>query len=271
MRNLSISLAPDVAMEFVRIPAGGFLMGSRGYNALEEPVHRVQISLGFYLGVTPVTQAQFAVWTEEQAIEHENEFSGKPQNPAESVDWNQALAYCEWLTRCNSREYKAGSPSTYRATGIPLGYFAGLPSEAQWEHACRGGAEQNTEYHSGDGEAALAEVGWYQANAKGQTQPIGKKAFNGFGLYDMHGSVEEWCQDAWDADNYKFGVDGVCDPVAVADEKSGIYPIRVIRGGSWFNSAGDCRSAYRNRSVIPVGNQGFRVGLFAGTKMVITI
>jgi formylglycine-generating enzyme required for sulfatase activity len=146
-------------MAFRRIPKGSFRMGSRGYYAEEEPNHRVRITEDFWMAETPVTQAQFAIGTQAAGIDHTNHFDGRADNPAENMDWHQAVAYCAWLTETKSPTFPAGFST------------AALPSEAQWEYACRAGAE--TEYHSGDGEEALARVGWHDEEwGVGSTHPV---------------------------------------------------------------------------------------------------
>ena len=138
----------------------------------------------------------------------------------------------------------------------------GLPTEAQWEHACRAGTE--TEYHTGDGEAALAEAGWYAGNSGGEPHPVGEKEANRWGLYDLHGNVWEWCRDAWDRDAYKKRPDGVADPEGSPEEAGEQAPVRrVLRGGFWNGRATWCRSSSRNWrwAVVRSPNYGFRVCL----------
>lgn len=242
-------------MDFRLLPAGKFRMGARGYDASEEPIHTVRITRPFYMGVYPVTQAQFRVWTTVAEIQHKNGFSGdnRCRHPAENLDWLQASAFCIWLNETHSESF-------------PAGYHAGLPTEAQWEYACRAGSD--TDYHTGDGKTALAVAGWYAGNAESETHPVGTRAANAFGLYDMHGNVWEWCLDAWDADAYKQRISGICDPMVTASDvrTTEENADRVIRGGSWFNSAGFCRASYRFgwRPVFRDWNRGFRVCLFFG-------
>ncbi len=212
-----------VSMAFRCIPAGTFLMGSRGYYTREEPIHSVTLS-EFWLAETPVTQAQFALWTEAEKIDHKNHFEGRPDHPAENMDWHQAENFCDWLTKTKSAEFPAAD------------WTAALPTEAQWEYACR--AKTVTEYHSGDGEAALATAGWYGRNSD-STKPVAGKQANDFGLYDMHGNVLEWCRDHFAGNAYRRRIQGVCDPFV----DDGVY--RAVRGGSWFVSARLVRSAYR--------------------------
>ena len=284
----SLALPGGVPMRFCRIPAGEFRMGARGFSPDEEPVHRVRIVEDFWLGETPVTQAQFAVWTKAERINHENKFAGKPDHPAENVGWCQAVRFCDWLTRTKSREFPVGHT------------MACLPTEAEWEYACRSGTE--TDYHTGDGEAALAEAGWCGEELGGNgapppvekrtpnansllgliqrgvvsTYPVEKGKPNGYGLHGMHGNVREWCHDPWDADAYRKRADGVEDPgqaLRDAGYAAGIAWLtndpsrRVFRGGSWRDSAEWCRSASRGRGNSDELNWriGCRICLVRGT------
>ena len=272
------AVAPPITMGFNRIPAGKFLMGSRGHFPQEEPVHEVEITQDFYLGVYPVTQAQFRQWTQSENIDHQNEFEGKDDHPAESMDWQQARQFCDWLMSQENAK-----------TIIPQGYRARLPTEAEWEYACASwhdgaqhpehtGARRYTEYHTGDGDGALREAGWYgyyadrgNMTAEG-TQPVGQFQANQFGLHDMHGNVFEWCLDAWDSDAYRTRASSVCNPL-IGDSSGRVFDpfdvqsddaFRVLRGGSWGGQATGCRAAYRfgYRPGNRFGIYGFRVGLF---------
>jgi formylglycine-generating enzyme required for sulfatase activity len=247
-----LQLSDRVAMSFQLIPADSFQMGSRGEYADEEPTHTVRITQPFYLGTFPVTQREFEIWTQAATVKHENHFSGKPSHPAENMDWNEATSFCDWL-------------SAEHNDHLPPGFVATLPTEAQWEYACRAGTE--TEYYTGDGEAALAEAGWFDENSGEQTHPVGELAPNAFGLYDMHGNVDEWCRDVWDDDAYKKRVDGVADPMVRSEDVEEEDPDRVFRGGSWFGSARGCRSAFRfrDRPGDRITFLGFRVCLVPGS------
>jgi formylglycine-generating enzyme required for sulfatase activity len=261
------TLPGGATMAFRLIPAGSFRMGSRGESPDEEPIHRVRIKEPFWLAETPVTQAQFAEWTAAEGVEHENGFPGHPDRPAESMDWRQANACCAWLSQV--------IPAV-RGNGLPPGYsLFCLPTEAEWEYVCRAGTE--TDYHTGDGEAALAEAGWFDKNSGAETHPVGQKRANTFGLHDLHGNVWEWCHGVYDGDAYRRRVDGDADPgaeIRTADWEAGLSVLndpdddrlRVFRGGSWVSSAGWCRSAFRLgwRPVVRFGIRGFRVCLVRG-------
>ncbi|MCB1739037.1 MAG: formylglycine-generating enzyme family protein [Gammaproteobacteria bacterium] len=249
--GLTLRLGDGTSLSMCWIPRGEFRMGSRGKFPHEEPAHRVRITRAFYLGTYPVTQAQYALCDPG----HKNDFHGEDERPVDSVSWDAAHRFCEWLqARCAEQLEREGLS----------GHRFDLPSEAQWEYACRAGGEG--EYHSGDGEAALAEVGWFDGNSQRTTWPVGQKRANAFGLYDMHGNVWEWCRDAWDADAYRKRVDGVCDPEVTARMVGGEDPGRVVRGGGWGDTAAHCRAADRvsGRPSLRGRYLGFRVGLFPG-------
>lgn len=227
-------------MSFCQIPGGSFRMGSHGEYGDEEPVHWVTVR-EFWMGETPVTQKQYRVWTESEGLEHRNVFSGSDDLPAENMDWRKANRYCAWLTEV-IRPQMDGD------------WKVCLPTEAEWEYACRAGSE--TEYWSGDGEEALKRVGWYNKNSDKRTQPVGKLEGNRWGLKDMHGNVREWCHDVWEESGYRHRVDGDGDAGREAREwewGQGLEAMlqsvldRVRRGGSWSNSARFCRSASRFR------------------------
>ena len=255
------------------------MMGARGYRRDEEPVHEVEITKDFYLGIYPVTQAQFRARTQAQGIKHKNDFEGKDQHPAESLNWFEARQYCDWLMQLDNAHL------------IPEGFQARLPTEAEWEYACSAWQETEvgriyTEYHTGDGVGALQKAGWFGAfeddNQRNvldsSTQAAGLLTCNRHGLYDMHGNVWEWCLDAYVPGRYSVSPRLCCDPFCAGEKGSKADPCtlpldvpvnedggyRVRRGGSWDLHATDCRAAFRDRilPVFRVRYPGFRVGLF---------
>ncbi|MCP4455682.1 MAG: formylglycine-generating enzyme family protein, partial [Planctomycetes bacterium] len=202
-------------LKMIEIPSGEFEMGSEDGEDREKPVHPVKLQ-AFEISATPITQAQY------EAVMGTNpsEFKGADR-PVETVSWDDAKVFCERLTKMAKAS----------------GRVFTLPCEAQWEYACRAGS--TTRYCFGDDEAKLGEYAWYDKNSKGQTQPVGQKRPNDWGLYDMHGNVWEWVEDDWH-DNYRGApVDGR----AWVDNQRGAA--RVIRGGSWGSGARGCRSAIR--------------------------
>jgi formylglycine-generating enzyme required for sulfatase activity len=206
-------------MDFCRIPAGTFLMGKQGKQ------HQVTLTKDFYMARYPVTQA---LW---QAIMGNNPSHFKGENhPVETVSWKDAQKF---ITKLNERT----GESRYR-----------LPTEAEWEYACRSGSSGT--YCFGDGESLLGRYAWDCSNSNSKTHPVGEKKPNAWGLYDMHGNVREWCQD-W----YKeYSPGSVIDPVGPSSGTS-----RVNRGGGWYLDAGYCRSAYRDRNF--PGYRNDRIGL----------
>ncbi len=218
-KALVVDLGGGVKMDFVLIPAGSFMMGSpvagRDVFSDERPPHRVRITRPFYLGKYLVTQQQW------QAVMGSNpsHFKGA-NNPIENVPWAD---YQTFLEKLNAKA-PAGT-----------GKFQ-LPTEAQWEYACRAGS--TTRYCFGDDRSQLGQYAWYSANSGGTTHPVGRKKPNAWGLYDMHGNLWEWCSDWYDGGYYVHS--GTIDPAGPA-----LGTCRVIRGGAWSYDALDCRSAFR--------------------------
>jgi formylglycine-generating enzyme required for sulfatase activity len=285
-KKLAVDLGGGAKLELVLIPAGEFKMGSGesaeataaffnktyGENVLkadlfkdEHPQHRVRITKPFYLGTCHVTRGQFRQFVADSGYKTDAEkgdekgafgwdpdrktfgfnekyswrnvgFEQTDEHPVLNVSWNDAVAFCKWLSR------KEGN--TYR-----------LPTEAEWEYACRAGT--TTRYYSGDDPETLAEVGNVaDATAKAKfpawkhtikandgyvfTAPVGKFKPNAFGLYDMHGNALQWCAD-WHGKEY-YTTSPVDDPTGPDSGN-----VRVLRGGSWFYWPYSSRSANRFR------------------------
>ncbi len=260
------AITNSIGMNMVLIPAGKFLMGSpdKDMDAKgdETPPHPVRITRPFYLGVTEVTRGQFRQFVDEVAYQTEAEKEGKggygwndetkkfeknpryhwqnpgfeqtDAHPAVMVSWNDTVAFTRWLSRKQGKSYR-------------------LPTEAEWEYACRAGTR--TRFSNGDQLRGVVEVG----NAKDRTAtekqpswgttiaardgyvysaPVGRFQPNAFGLYDMHGNAEEWCSDGYDADYYQQSP--VDDPPGASRVSD-----KVIRGGAWYNIPPNTRSAGR--------------------------
>ena len=229
-RTLTLDLGGAVTMELVLIPAGEFMMGSpnseSGRESEEGPQHRVRITKPFYMGKYEVTQAQY----ERIMGKNPSKFKGA-SNPVEEVSWNDATEFCRKLSQRSGRKVR-------------------LPTEAEWEYACRAGS--TTRFCFGDNDNGLGNYAWYLINSGGKTHPVGAKRANAWGLHDMHGNVWEWCAD-WDG-LYPSGA--VSDPSGPRSGSS-----RVLRGGSWHAYGRHCRSAGRYGSG-PTGrcySLGFRV------------
>jgi formylglycine-generating enzyme required for sulfatase activity len=230
--NTNNIITNSIGMKLVYIPAGEFMMGSpsserfRGRD--EGPQHKVKISKSFYIGQTEVTQEQY------RAVMGTNpsHFQGD-KNPVEHVSWKDAMLFCKKLGEKESKNYT-------------------LPTEAQWEYACRAGT--TTAYSFGKSQSSLRNYAWYSRNGNFKSHPVAQKRPNPFGLYDMHGNLWEWCQD-WYASNYYKRSPSV-DPLNL---DFGSY--RVLRGGSWLLGPALCRSAirYSDRPNSRNGNNGFRV------------
>jgi formylglycine-generating enzyme required for sulfatase activity len=243
----------SIGMKLVLIPAGEFPMGSPDSDpdadTDEKPQHPVRITRPFYMGATEVTQGQYEAVTGADP----SHFKGSDDLPVETVSWLDAINYCNALSR------KEGLPPFYRVQAetveVPDGNGPGyrLPTEAEWECACRAGSWSR--YCFGEDAAGLAAFAWYEGNAGGQTHPVGQKRSNAWGLYDMHGNVWEWCWDGYEADYYSKKPPAT-DPLGPSQADS-----RVYRGGSWFYTPLYCRSALRGGVAPGYRNSilGFRV------------
>lgn len=164
------------------------------------------------MGKYTITQAQY-----QQVVgSNPSIFPGK-DNPVEMISWVTAMEFCKKASNLSKRTIR-------------------LPTEAEWEFACRAGSNSN--YSSGDDEAALQQAGWYNYNGQETTHPVGQKAPNKFNLYDMHGNVIQWCAD-WYSDSY-YKTSPSADPSGPAGGA-----VRILRGGSWLRGPMDCRSAFR--------------------------
>ncbi len=250
--KLPETITNSIGMRLTLIPAGEFLMGSpdsdKDAEDDEKPRHRVRITRPFYLGKYEVTQAEY----EAMMRDNPSYFEGKPKNPVENVSWVNALRFCNQLSE------REGLKPYYEISGetaqVPAWNGAGyrLPTEAEWEYACRAGTA--TRYSFGDDEASLGEFCWFDGNSDLRTHEVGQKRANGFGLHDMHGNVWEWCGD-WYADGY-YKEPPVDDPRGPSRAS-----IRVIRGGSWYRDPRLVRSADRLgfRPDYRSSNLGFRV------------
>lgn len=210
----------------VLIPSGRFQMGSpfgEGEND-EQPRHLVTITKPFYMAVTETTQGQW-----EAVMQDNPSWDVGANRPVEWVSWNDAVGFCDQIG-------------------------ARLPTEAEWEYACRAGSEGS--YCFGSGDSRLGSYAWYDANSGAGIHDVAGKQPNMWGLHDMHGNVWEWCQDGY-RDYSSHGQD---DPLVTSGARR---DLRVIRGGSFDYGASYCRSAYRkgSRPVFRCGGLGFRVVL----------
>ncbi len=245
------SITNSIGMKLVLIHAGSFRMGSsdeeEGKQELQESPHEISIRKPFYLGVFEVTQSQYGslIGTNPSFFQKKNMGNRDTSGfPVEMVTWNDAVAFCEALSelpeeKLFGREYR-------------------LPTEAEWEYACR--ATTSSAFSFGDSEESLEEHAWFKGGGRNplrpdhQTNPVGMKKANRWGLYDMHGNVGEWCHD-W------FGL----YPSVFVDDPQGPRSgsVRVFRGGSFKSEAVDCRSARRegDHQMFRNLDLGFRVAL----------
>ncbi len=240
-------LGNGVTLEMVAIPGGNFMMGSpkeeEKSGDSERPQHEVSVK-PFFMGKYQVTQAQWRAVASLPKVDRDldpSNFKGV-NRPVERVDWYDAVEFCARLSRETGREYR-------------------LPSEAEWEYACR--ARTTTPFHFGEtitGKLANYDAPFTYAKEprgenRGKTIPVGQFPPNAFGLYDMHGNVWEWCADTWH-DNYEGApTDGSVWKIGGNETR------RVLRGGSWIIPPDCCRSACRGRNYPGIGNFffGFRV------------
>ena len=232
----------------VWIKEGSFAMGSPSFevdrSADEGPQTSVTISRGFWMGIYEVTQAQYL----DVAGNNPSNFTSVANGPVEKVSWNDAVAYCVALTTSERDAGRCPATWSYR-----------LPTEAEWEYAARAGSATRFSHGDDPGYTSLTNYAWYKSNSGNTTHPVGQKAPNAWGLFDMYGNVWEWCQDSWDGSaNYPGG--GTIDPLVTSG--SG----RVIRGGSWSGIAFLCRSALRGNNYPGSADDygGFRAVLAPG-------
>jgi len=211
-----VSRALGVPIGFVAIPPGTFLMGSKDGSESERPVHGVTLTRWIWMQETEVTQAQWKAVTGKNP----SYFKG-PDRPVEQVSWNDCMEFIHVL-----------------APAAPRGFYFDLPTEAEWEYACRAGSKGK--WCFGNDESKLGEYAWYYKNSGNETHPVGQLKPNAWGLYDMHGNVWEWCRDWYGA----YGEIPQTDPLGPSH---GEY--RLLRGGCWYYSPWITRSANRDRDV----------------------
>ncbi len=217
----SVEFTNSIGMRLRLIPAGEFMMGSPD-NGMA-PEHKIRITKPFYIGVYEVTQGEYKKLMGENPSSFSKggsdaeDVSGEDtsSHPVENVRWEDAVEFCK---RLSTKEGK-----TYR-----------LPTEAEWEYACRAGT--TTQYSFGDDEKSLGEYVWYTGNSEDRSHSVGEKKPNSWGLHDMHGNVWEWCADWYGL----YVSEEVSDPSGPEMGTS-----RVIRGGCWGSAAETCRAAFR--------------------------
>jgi len=206
----TISYTSLIGIEFVKLPIGKFVMGSAEVD--DAPPHLVKISRPFYISRYPVTQSQWAF----VMGNNPSRFRGN-NNPVERITYKDVWRFLERLNRMDKdRNYR-------------------LPTEAEWEYACRAGTR--TRYYFGDTQYVLEDYAWYRKNSGRRTHPVGMKKPNNRGLYDMHGNIWEWCYDRYG----KYPRETLKDPTGPTNGRE-----RVIRGGSWYSKESYLLSAFRH-------------------------
>jgi formylglycine-generating enzyme required for sulfatase activity len=242
------TITNSIGMKLVQIPAGEFVMGRpeevREFN--EKPARSMRINQSFYLGQTEVTQSQFrrvmnaSPWSSQYLVKE------GPTVAASYVSWNDAVAFCSKLTQMERRAGRLGRREVYR-----------LPTEAEWEYACRAGSTRKFSF--GDDESLLDAHAWHKSASVGpkdrlmSAQEVARKKPNGWGLYDMHGNVGEWCSD-WIRYEDWYGSQPPTPSMA---------KIRINRGGDWSSSPVQCGASnyHAKPSAFRSLNFGFRVVL----------
>jgi formylglycine-generating enzyme required for sulfatase activity len=257
-KELDKTFTNSMGMEFLLIPAGKFSMGSPGGEAgrgeNEGPQREVQITKPFYMGKYEVKVSEFREfvkaaqfktdaetnggayvwvkdkWQRKEGVNWMNPgFTQKDDHPVICLAWSDAVEYGKWLAKKTGHAYR-------------------LPTEAEWEYACRAGTQQG--YSFGPDARELSKYAWYVDNAGGKTHPVGQKKPNPWGLFDMHGNVREWCQDWYG----KYAAGTAVDPSGPLRSA-----VRVLRGGSWSSPATDLRCAERRNGFGGSDRAGFRL------------
>jgi formylglycine-generating enzyme required for sulfatase activity/uncharacterized caspase-like protein len=257
--NYQETLPGGIKLDMVTLPAGSFMMGSPASDPdasdREKPQHEVKLK-SFSIGKYPITQEQYQAVMDDNPSHFKNKpenpveavmgdpalFKNLPKNPVENVSWDDAQKFCKQLSQLTGKKYC-------------------LPTEAEWEYACRAGTQ--TRFYFGDDAAKLGDYAWYSQNSDLKTHPVGEKKPNDWGLYDMSGNVWEWCEDPRH-DNYANKPEKIKDNSNTIWLSSGTF-FRVLRGGSWLHGSESCRSANRgwNRADVGGDDLGFRLAVSA--------
>lgn len=227
---VDLATLQSIADNLVWVEGGTFNMGSNDGYANERPIHKVQLA-SYYISKYPVTQAQWQV----MMGNNPRQFKDNEACPAWGISWENCQLFIKKLNRLTGKNYR-------------------LPTEAEWEYAARGGNQSRDYLFSGSNN--LDDVAWYDDNSKGKLHPVGEKNPNELGLYDMSGSIWEWCSNWYGSDDYRNS--SATNPQGPS---SGSY--RVCRGGSWCSDRQQCRSFYRNADVPNYNDDdfGFRLVL----------
>ena len=219
------------SLDFVQIPSGKFSMGSIQGLPLELPTRTVEVMNPFWISTKLITQD---IWMSVE-VDNPSEYLNSSDLPVDGISFDAASSFCE----------KASSKVGTKLT---------LPTEAQWEFACR--AETSSEFFWGDNKDEACEFGWFEENSKGRTHPVGTLRPNPWGLYDIVGNLWEWCQDTWHSD---YEEAPTTEKAWTAQEET--QPRRCLRGGAWDMDNFRLRSAYRSyeHSVLGTARFGLRI------------
>jgi formylglycine-generating enzyme required for sulfatase activity len=255
-------------LKLVQIPGGNFLMGNNMGKANEKPAKQIQVS-GFWMGAYEITHDQYNVFFRDENLSQGSKVDAVTRPTAQYIDlsWNMgkeggypmnsmsvdaAMMFCKWL---------------HTQTGV----FYRLPTEAEWEYACKAGSNGN--YSFGNDTKLLGQYAWFKGNSKGKYQKVGTKKPNQWGLYDMHGNVAEWTMDQYDSSFMSKLNVGQLDPVSFPTSR---YP-RSIRGGSYMDDAPILKASNRSFSIpgwnkrdpqIPKSRWWLTDGMFVGFRIV---
>lgn len=264
----------SLSFEMMAIPAGSFWMGSTKGEADEQPVHQVKLD-PFWMSKTEVTWDLFELFLYK---DYEVSQSTTPVPPAVDAVTRPTKPYLDMTFGMGKQNYPALAMTQYNAIQFckwlytRTGVFYRLPTEAEWEYACRAGSQDD--YYFGKDAAGLGDYAWYSANSDQRTHPVGQKKPNAWGLYDMHGNVAEWVYDQYIPDFYsRRATAEVSNPVAEPDK---LYPL-VIRGGTYEDEAKALRASARRASdpawkqidpQLPKSNWWFPEAPFIGIRLV---
>ena len=244
----------SIGMQLILLPAGDFLMGTsdsdQSGHEQERPQHRVVLKKPFYLGIFPVTQQEWFRATKKRISQRHEPDS---RCPLSLVAWQWAIQFCNHISQMEKL------PPYYQIEDSDVRILGGdgyrLPTEAEWEFACRAGT--GTKWSFGDGVSQIGRYAWYAGNAEGRTHPVGEKQPNPWGLYDMHGNVAEWCWD-WYAERYLPAFQPQKDLIREDPIGPALGKDRVVRGGSFMDLPPILRCS--NRDWYTMTNRAHQIG-----------
>lgn len=246
------AIAPDMIL----VEPGSFQMGSADGFADEQPVHKVLITRAFYTSKYSVTFDEYDRFCDDTIWSRPDDRGwGRGSRPIISVDWYDAVAYCNWLSEKEGLELCYSGKGRVTTCDFAVNGYR-LPTEAEWEYAARGGPKGQGNIYAGSDDPD--NVAWYDSNSGGQTHPRGQKQPNELGLYDMSGNLFEWCWDWYDKAYY--GSSPSSDPLGPPPPTGPFDLNRVRRSGSWRENVDTMRTTFRSfDGASYVGDNGFRL------------